>query len=236
VADTNQPPVANAGADQTVAATGELTTVTLDGSGSSDPENEALTYEWSAPDGVVISNPDQSITTASLPVGTYELTLTVRDPHPWEAPATDTVSIAVVPADNIAPSVEWCLASTAKLWPPGHQMVPVTVSVKASDECVAPQDLLVFCRVSSSEPDDGTGDGSFVGDVNGADGYAQAVSVDLAYDEATGCWTGTVWLRAERDGAATGRTYSITCDVWDFHEGNLSTAGCVVVVPHDRRK
>ena len=43
----NEPPVANAGDDQTVA---EGARVTLNGAGSSEPENEHFSFAWSAPE------------------------------------------------------------------------------------------------------------------------------------------------------------------------------------------
>src|SRR5439155_17546616 len=45
--EPNQNPVANAGLDQTVVVSGALTAVTLNGTGSSDPDGDTLTYAWS---------------------------------------------------------------------------------------------------------------------------------------------------------------------------------------------
>lgn len=50
----NQAPIANAGPDQTVLS-GQ--TVTLNGSASSDPDNDPLTYQWTAPQGISLSDP-----------------------------------------------------------------------------------------------------------------------------------------------------------------------------------
>jgi hypothetical protein len=86
----NHAPVANAGADQTVAATSASgATVTLDGSLSSDPDGDTLTYSWSGPFGVA-SGASPSV---ALPVGTSTITLTVSDPG--SLTATDTVDITV---------------------------------------------------------------------------------------------------------------------------------------------
>lgn len=92
---SNQPPVANAGTDQLVECTGPSgASVTLDGSGSTDPDGDAITYKWTwnggTADGV---NP-----TISLPLGTTEVTLTVSD---GKTTAIDKVSIIV--KDTVPP-------------------------------------------------------------------------------------------------------------------------------------
>ena len=73
----NLAPVADAGPDQTVRSG---TRVTLDGSGSRDPEGDALTYRWTAPSGITLSSTTavQPTFTATTP-GTFRFTLVVND-------------------------------------------------------------------------------------------------------------------------------------------------------------
>lgn len=60
---TNRAPLANAGSDQTVA---EQSIVTLDGTGSSDPDGDSLTYSWTQTSGPVVSITNSSSPTASF--------------------------------------------------------------------------------------------------------------------------------------------------------------------------
>jgi hypothetical protein len=94
---SNQPPVANAGPDQTVERTSaEGAQVQLDGSGSSDPDGDPITYEWTWSGGSASGvNP-----IVTLPPGLTTVTLTVSDS---EVSDTDTVDITV--ADTTPPVV-----------------------------------------------------------------------------------------------------------------------------------
>ena len=89
-----QPPVAEAGPEQTVAVTSG---VTLDGSGSRDPNGDALTYQWTQTAGpsVTLSSATAAKPTFTAPgtASTLTFRLTVGD---GQFTASDTVTINVV--------------------------------------------------------------------------------------------------------------------------------------------
>jgi hypothetical protein len=94
----NTPPVANAGADQTVECGGASTSVSLDGSASSDADGDALTYEWR--EGATVLGTGATLNT-SLAFGPHTITLKVTDPSGDFG--EDTVNVNVV--DTADPSI-----------------------------------------------------------------------------------------------------------------------------------
>ncbi len=90
------PPVA---VPQGPATANEGQTVTFSGAGSSDPDGDALTYQWSFGDGG--SGGGASVTHVFTDNGTYQVSLTVTDP----AGLSDTKAIPVTVA-NVAPAVD----------------------------------------------------------------------------------------------------------------------------------
>ncbi|HST51887.1 MAG TPA: Ig-like domain-containing protein [Pyrinomonadaceae bacterium] len=88
----NTPPVASAGPDQTIECGGGSTSVTLDGSASSDPDGDTpLTYEWR--EGATLLGTGATLNT-SLPFGPHTITLKVTDPSGDFG--TDTVNVNIV--------------------------------------------------------------------------------------------------------------------------------------------
>lgn len=122
------PPIADAGPDQIIEATGPAgATVSLNGSGSSDPDGDALSYIWTGPFGSVSG---MSIT-VNLPLGVHIVTLTVSD---GSESAMDTVMITV--QDTTAPAI-----SASQMPLPntnGWNNSNVTVSFSATDAVSMP--------------------------------------------------------------------------------------------------
>jgi PKD repeat protein len=94
--DENQAPVAQVGA--TPAVGDAPLTVQFDGSGSSDPEGDPVSYEWDFGDGTAPSNLASPSHTYATP-GDYTATLTVRDGHGH----SDTDSVAIEVTENEPP-------------------------------------------------------------------------------------------------------------------------------------
>jgi hypothetical protein len=102
ISPTNEPPVANAGSDQAVNE-GEM--AVLDGSGSTDPDSDTLTYQWvqTAGTGLSIQNSDSSIAYFTAPAvdpegETFTFQLTVTDPCGQQS--SDSCSVSVLPVNE----------------------------------------------------------------------------------------------------------------------------------------
>ena len=87
----NQPPNADAGVNQQVTDDdgNVYEQVTLDGSGSTDPDGSIVSYQWSGP--VVI--PDGANPVANFPVGVHTVALTVTDNEGLTDSATVSITI-----------------------------------------------------------------------------------------------------------------------------------------------
>jgi hypothetical protein len=204
----NTPPVADAGPDQEVVAGGDCTApVTLDGTGSVDPDGNSLTYTW-AGSSWTVAGPSPRVT---LPLGQETITLTVDDGN--GGTASDTVDITVV--DASPPDIGSLAATPAVLWPPSHQMTSVRLLVAAPDNCDTSPSCSIT-SVKSSEPVLGTGDGDTAPD--------WLITGDL-----------TSQLRSERAGKGNGRIYTVTVGCRDS-AGNHAEGKVTVIVPHDQGK
>jgi hypothetical protein len=94
----NRPPVANAGVRQTVEASSVAgASVTLNGTASSDPDGDPLSFAWAGPFGTV-PGPTPTVV---LPLGTNLLTLTVNDGRGGVGTASVTATIV----DTTSPTI-----------------------------------------------------------------------------------------------------------------------------------
>jgi uncharacterized repeat protein (TIGR01451 family) len=154
--------------------------------------NVNLNVACAVPDGAAIAFPSQ-IASASTP----------------DQNLADNTATATVLVSNPAPVIGAVSTSHSVLWPPNHKMVDVTVNYTVADNCGTPACSLA---VTSSEPDNGLGDGDTSGDFEIIDEHH-------------------VVLRAERSGRGGGRTYTVTVTCQDSG-GGTSTTQTAVLVPH----
>lgn len=91
----NLPPVANAGPDQTA---NHSQTITLDGTGSSDPEGAPISYAWSFDGADIGTGP--SLSAGPFAVGAHTITLTVTDDH--GVSASDSMVFTVINEEPVA--------------------------------------------------------------------------------------------------------------------------------------
>lgn len=149
---SNQTPVANAGLDQSFDCVIGSQSVTLDGSDSSDPDGDVLTYSWS--DGISEVSTAASFTT-SLGGGSYTFTLTVDDAN--GGTASDDVVVTV--DANSAPSVASGVADFDLSFGNSYLTAMIDLDTVFSD---AEGDLLSF---SISNSDDNVASAALSGSV-----------------------------------------------------------------------
>lgn len=137
-------------------------------------------------------------------------------PDPYRSSDHDPVIVGLDVCDEIAPVIHSLTATPDELWPANHKYVDIAVELVATDNF--DQDLTIeLISVTSSEEDEGLGDGDFPDDI---------VVLD----------TFNLQLRAERSGVnGEGRIYTLTYLVTDDC-GNSATQSVTVFVPFSQSK
>jgi hypothetical protein len=123
----NSPPVANAGGPYVAECTG-TTSVTLDGSQSSDADCNALSYTWTGP-FVGGTATGATPTVQFTGTGVFTVNLAVSD-----GLATGTASTTVTVRDTVPPTIQ-CPPNITQANDPGQCSAVVLFQVTASDIC-----------------------------------------------------------------------------------------------------
>lgn len=211
-APANHPPVANAGVSQTLGCSGQNgTQVTLNGSGSSDPDGDVLNFVWKDAAGSIVGT--TAIVQLTVPTGTYSFTLTVTDPGGLSSSASTQITVQ----DTTSPFLSVSLSPNS-LQPPNHKLIPITATISASDACSLNVSVQLVSIVSN-EPDNGTGDGDQPNDIQAINGGPVPFGTDVR----------SFLLRSERSGGGAGRIYTVTYTATDA-SGNATSASAYVVV------
>ena len=124
VIEINEPPVASATNPTVECSSPTGTMVTLDGSGSTDPERGTLTYTWYVNNNIIVGPSSSSTANVNFTSGTHQVTLKVED----ECGASSETNITVTVQDTEPPVVEAKFLPTAKK----HEY---SISCSTSDVC-----------------------------------------------------------------------------------------------------
>jgi photosystem II stability/assembly factor-like uncharacterized protein len=170
----------------------------------------------------VLASPAVPLTLGAGQSATFTVRYTPASPGPRESAVIRIVSsdpavpfvdvVATGRMETTPPVIAALTAAPAVLWPPNHEMVPVTISVDVSDNCdAAVAGSCHIVAVTSNEPAGVEGSGKTAPD--------WAITGKL-----------TLLLRGERSGNGTGRVYTVTVECTDG-AGNHATRTTTVVVP-----
>jgi probable HAF family extracellular repeat protein len=164
----NQPPVANAGAAQTVECPASAL---LDGSGSSDPDGDTLTYEWRENGALLATGMKPSV---SLAMGAHVISLTVTDPQGASAQASVTVTVVDTTAPVVVCPNSMTVAASANCDAPVPDFIAGT---RASDACSSGQ----LTAIQSPAAGTSVGAGAHVVTVTVSDGAGNASSCTVTF-------------------------------------------------------
>lgn len=196
-----------------------------------DFDGDVLAFEWREggtvyASGTVSTTPGGSPTqlpTVLLPTGlqagsqlgpgNHSISLSVSDGSNPTVTCTIQANVADTNPPRLSPS-----ATPAILWPPNHQMVPVTIETGAMDGSGGP--VTLSATVTSSEDPLKDGSGQTIPD------FTNPV-IEQEHGRIT------LQLRAERTGKGKGRAYTIVVRAVDL-ANNESSASVVVFAPRDQ--